>query len=292
MSRLKQLIKNFRYISKKDLRNGRLLDFSAEDLLLNTLYYVPNSSVVRPKVMDKQQTVDLLCKTKKSLARFGDGEIQIISGRGIPFQEYDENLANRMREVLLNNNDDLIVGINHWYFYPKYDPKDNQLNRKFTLVTMPAVRKKLIEYIDFSKTYGDASFTGLRAEHNETNDAFFNDIRTIWDNNQVVLVGCAEAHKKMHYDIFDNASKEIWIHVPNKNAFRKYDEVLEQLKQFPKNSIIILMAGPTSKVLAYDLSKVGYRALDLGHIAKSYDLYMQKITVTNDVEKDFWKPDL
>lgn len=96
----------------------------------------------------------------------------------------------------------------------------------------------------------------------------------------------------MQYDLFDNASKENWIYVPNINAFSEYDTILRNVKKYSKDTIVILMAGPTSKVLAYDLSKAGYRALDLGHVAKSYDYYMRNVEFTSDIEKDFWKPDL
>ena len=128
MSRIQKLFKNLRYISKVDLRKNRLLELSAEELLVNMLYYVPNSSVPRPNVLDADQTIDMLCKTKKSLARFGDGEILIMGGKNIPFQQYDEKLAMRMRDILLNDNAKLMVGINHWYFYPKYDPSANDPN--------------------------------------------------------------------------------------------------------------------------------------------------------------------
>ena len=66
MARIVQLFKNLKYISKKDLRKNHLIEFSAEELLVNMLYYVPNSSVVRPNVLDGAQTIDVLCKTKKS----------------------------------------------------------------------------------------------------------------------------------------------------------------------------------------------------------------------------------
>ena len=291
MSRIMQLLKNLKYISKINLRKNQLVGMNAEDLLVNALYYVPNSSVLRPNVLDAVHTVDALCKTKKSLARFGDGEMLIINGENIPFQQYDERLAERLREILLNNNDKLMVGINYWYFYPVYDPCANDISRKFALFDMPQFRKDLMKHIDVSTNYCDAGFTGIRVEKNEQNDNIFRQIRTIWENSKVLVVGCREARVKMKFDLFDNAAQENWIYVPNKNAFNEYDKILTQIKKYPKDTIIILMAGPTSKVLAYDLTQIGYRALDLGHIAKSYDYYMCEVTITDDIERKFWEPD-
>ena len=64
------------------------------------------------------------------------------------------------------------------------------------------------------------------------------------------------------------------------------------LKKQNKNKIIILILGPTAKVLAYDLSKVGYQALDMGHIAKSYDWYIKQLRADDmDSAINFFNPD-
>lgn len=292
MSRIIQLFKNLKYISKINLRKKRLVEFDAEDFVTSILYYIPNSSVLRPNVLDENHTVDLLCKTKKSLARFGDGEISIINGNDIPFQQYDKILANRMREILLNHNNKMLIGINHHYFYPTYNPMANNVRRDFALFVMPWARKTLITCLDLTTDYCDAGFTGIRQEKNTKNDNIFKKMRTIWNKREVVLVGCRQAQEKNQYDLFDNAEKANWIYVPNKNAFSEYDNILAKIKTYSKNAIIILMAGPTGKVLAYDLAQLGYRALDLGHMSKSYDYYMRNVVFTEEAEKDFWKPDL
>lgn len=277
-----------------DLRKNHLLDLSAPELLENILYYIPNSSITRPNIIDGEHTIDMLCKTNKSIARFGDGEIFIINGISIPFQRYDEKLAKRLKEILLNKNKDLMVGIDNWYFFPKYNFLANELTSNFALFSMPKARKSLMQYLDLSSNYCDSGFTGAlkNGGGNKQNEILFQKMRTIWDKQQIVLVGCREAHQKMQYDVFDNASKENWIYIPNINAFDEYDSILTKIKRYPAKTLVILMAGPTAKVLADDLSRIGYRALDLGHIAKSYDYYMRNIIFTADIEEEFWKPDL
>lgn len=46
-----------------------------------------------------------------------------------------------------------------------------------------------------------------------------------------------------------------------------------EAKKIDKNRIICIILGPTATVLAYDLAKEGYQALDLGHIVKAYNFY-------------------
>ena len=56
-------------------------------------------------VMSIDETLDELLKTEKSLVRFGDGEFNLINGNSIAYQEYQEDLAQEMREILLHADD-------------------------------------------------------------------------------------------------------------------------------------------------------------------------------------------
>ena len=51
------------------------------------------------------------------------------------------------------------------------------------------------------------------------------------------------------------------------------------------------MAGPTAKTLVYDLTFIGYRALDLGHLMKAYDFYKKNIPLTSRNVLNFYMPD-
>ncbi|MCG8708354.1 DUF1792 domain-containing protein [Brenneria sp. 4F2] len=56
--------------------------------------------------------------------------------------------------------------------------------------------------------------------------------------------------------------------------------------------VVIIILGPTAKILSYDLGCFGYQALDLGHIAKSYDWYKkQKKIHSLDNAFNFFDPD-
>ena len=75
------------------------------------------------------------------------------------------------------------------------------------------------------------------------------------------------------------------------NAFAEYDKILNQAKKIDKSKLVIIILGPTATVLAYDLAKQGYEAIDFGHIAKDYDFYRKKIDHTDQEFEDFFKPD-
>lgn len=286
--RIRTLRKNIRTLSKKRL-NLDELDYSK--IIENILYYIPNSNITRPKIYNAQETIDFLLNSEKSLARFGDGEIVLINGGNIGYQKYDPILAQKLKEILKNNQENLMVGINHWYYYPKYDINSDSVTKNFSLYNAPILRNKLNDLINYSKEYCDAGFTGNAVYDNERK-IFFENIKKLWESKSVVLVHCKEAYEKLKFNIFDNAKEQINVFVPNIDSFSVYGEVLNKLLNFEKNYLIILMCGPLGKVLASDLAKANLRALDLGHIAKSYDFAMRGIENTSETTKDFYAPDV
>lgn len=94
-------------------------------------------------------------------------------------------------------------------------------------------------------------------------------------------MGCKEAFDSYKFDIFDTAKELKYEFVPNKHCFSEYDEILARLKSYDKDFIHILMCGPTAKVLVVDLTDMGFRALDLGHLAKDYDWYYKGVDIYN-----------
>ena len=45
-----------------------------------------------------------------------------------------------------------------------------------------------------------------------------------------------------------------------------------------KKCLVLYALGPTATVLAYDLSHLGYQAIDFGHIDIQYELFLRNAT--------------
>lgn len=91
----------------------------------------------------------------------------------------------------------------------------------------------------------------------------------------------------MGNNLYDNVESLRRIVCPAIDAFNKYDEILDIVKthaQKDSNSLILCLLGPTATVLAYDLFKEGYRALDLGHIDIEYEWYLHGTDWKSPVE--------
>lgn len=103
---------------------------------------------------------------------------------------------------------------------------------------------------------------------------------------------CGETvFNNIDYNIFDNSKSIEYIYAPSKNAFDKYEEILEKSMKHSKDKLFIIILGPTANILAYDLAVKGYRALDFGHIAKDYDAYIKKIERNTKNIYKFFEPD-
>lgn len=287
MGKIRNLYKNIKYLLRNRLEKQDFLRLSYEDVLENCLYYMPNTDVPRPDMYDVSETLKLLVDTDLSIARYGDGELMIIEGKNIPFQEYDKNLAQRLEDILRNTNDNLLVGIPYVYFYAKYDALLNDSEKSYRWYSIPKLRRNLLSYIDLSTKYCSAEISTLISG----SDELYKSFRRIWQDKKIAVVTCKSVWDGVKYNIFDNAKEIQNIWVSNKHAWAENDRVLSEVQKLSKDTLVILMCGPAATVWADDLSKLGYRALDIGHVLKGYDFYMKALPQTAENVNKFYAPD-
>lgn len=90
----------------------------SDELLIETiLYELPNSGVKRPKIKTTDETINELINSDKNIVRYGDGEIIVLDGGGIPFQKADMKLAQRLREILNSGDENILIAVDRRYYY-------------------------------------------------------------------------------------------------------------------------------------------------------------------------------
>ena len=99
-------------------------------------------------------------------------------------------------------------------------------------------------------------------------------IKSIWNQRQVVIVEGDKTRTGYGNDLLDNVMSLQRIICPTQEAFNYYDKIFAEVKKVEKNKLILLVLGPTAKVLAYDLVKEGYQVVDIGQIDMDYEWYM------------------
>lgn len=197
------------------------------------------------------------------ISRYGDGEYLAAKGKNLGFQPGDSSLARRLSEILgANPPVRHIVAITPW--------RNLVLYKEAWLAIRDFVFGEILPLLDRNRLYGDA---GLTYHINQYN---LGDFKSIWNDKKVVFVVGRGGNFSKESKLFDNIAAEDFIYIPSRDAWGEYDKILAQCKKFGKDWIFYIAAGPTATVLAYDLAKLGYQALDLGHLTNSFKVYSGK----------------
>lgn len=280
------LIKNLRYLMRFDLKKM----YKDLDYAINAFDYMKYeikediNNILVPQVLSKKETVDYIIKNRASIARYGDGEVRIMRGEDSAAQKYNPLLAKKLVEILCSDNNKIKIGI---CSLPGHSlAKANSAGKIFVRKFWGAHIDWFFKQLKFDKQYLNAEFTILPGSQEE-----YNQIRQIWQERDIVVVSGDRVFKHIQYNIFDNAKTVEYIKAPTVNAFNKYNQILNQVKRTSKEKLIVILLGPTATVMAYDLANIGYQALDLGHIVKSYDAYKKGIPLTPSYMKKFFQKD-
>ncbi|MBD5473717.1 MAG: DUF1792 domain-containing protein [Lachnospiraceae bacterium] len=217
-----------------------------------------------PQIMSIEDTINEIVENKKSIARFGDGEFGIMYGeQRWRFQKNDEKLAHRLKEVVQSEEKDILIGLND--FYGDLSTAKPERADGLRSYLTPEVRKQHYALLSKSKLYANAVLS-----RNVTWEMVKNQKR-IWDKRDCIFIEGYQTRMGIGNDLFDNAASIKRILCPAESAFDRYDEILDEALKQPKDKLMLIALGPTASVLAYDLAKAGYQAIDIGHADVSYE---------------------
>ena len=235
-----------------------------------------------PKIKTIEETLDKIINDKCSIARFGDGEFSCMNQSRIAFHDPSEALAKKLKEVLLSDIPNLLIGLPDCFgSLDCYVPYTKKFWRKY----MSKKRQLTYSHLDMNRTYYNAFFNRYYLNYNKTDEyylrccTYVKKLKEIWKNRDVVLFEGQEARLGVGNDIL-NGAKSISriIFCPVKNAFNRYDEILSSFDGVSSDALILAALGPTATVLAHDLCRKGYQAIDFGHISEEYECFLRKET--------------
>ena len=240
----------------------------------------------KPSVMSDTQTLNYVLDNECSVARFGDGEFDLMCGIGIKFQKADKTLKRRLNQIAKfcrkNYNDGCLICLPNVFSQKK--------NREVFVKTSYGWWKRFLTftkglwYKKFSSKsfiYGDTNISRFYMEVNDKKRTYeyVNQLKKIWDEKNIVFVEGIKSRLGEGNDLFDNAASVKRILCPSANAFEKYDTILSRVMALTtKTDLIICALGPTATVLCYDLYLNGRRAIDLGHIDVEYEWFRMGAT--------------
>ena len=239
-----------------------------------------------PKILSIPDTLDMVARERLSVSRFGDGEIKLVAGKGISFQTFDAVLQTKLAEVLSSDDDGFLVCLPDVFDDRRYLIDSASQHWKNHLAQF---RRIWYARLRQNKTYGNAFLSRcyymLRDKTNSGD--YFRAMRRIWDGQDILLVEGEKSRLGVGNDLFGNAKSVQRILGPVRNAWTRYDALLDAAKRYGKDKLILLALGPTASVMAYALFKAGYRAVDLGHADIEYEWFLSGATTRVPVKDKF-----
>lgn len=240
-----------------------------------------------PQVASISETIHKIIEDHCSVSRFGDGEVLLTSpDKSIRFQKGDQLLAKRLTEVIKSDNEGHIICISdafqdlyrynrksrrfwrtHFFIYGSWWDRLLTPGRKYynTFVTRP--------YMDFTLK--------------ENSGQWFNDMKNIWKNRDVVFIEGEKSRLGIGNDLFNNARSIRRILGPAQDAFDRIEELKNEACKLEKDVLFLIALGPTATILAYDLYKAGYQAIDVGHVDVEYEWWRMKANKKIKLEQKY-----
>lgn len=223
------------------------------------------------KIMNSTESVRYIIEHKCSLSRFGDGEFDSIQGLGGEYQHPSPRLSAMLLECLQSNLPNHKVAIpnhlNHYVGKPKQGFWTNYVVGHY---------KYFMQWLSFDKVYLDTQLTRFYYEQKDKSKCAEHIalIKQIWDDRDIVIIEGSQTCSGVGNDLYGNTKSIQRILGPKLSGFSKYDEIHDYvIKNISKDKLILLCFGITATVLAYELSKLGYQAIDLGHLDIEYEWF-------------------
>jgi len=240
-------------------------------------------------ILNVEESLKYIEEHAISFYRYGDGEIAIMMGESIPFQQADGQLAKRL--VLLLDVDDpgIKPAIPYYYFYPEKGLIDFVEGFAYA---MKKQRKFLLQNCNRNIIYLDTSISQIYQSYEVYNfEKYFERVKRLFCGRKVAVVCGKGIFRNIQYNLLEQCHLITYIEAPSKNAYAEYDCILAKILELPKDTLICIVLGPTAKPLAYDLYRQGYQAWDIGHFIKDYDAYCRKNARDADSIAGFYRPD-
>ncbi len=249
-----------------------------------------------PRFRSDEETIRLITQEGMSLGRFGDGEFAIAFD--IPrqkFQRPDPGLRDRIRQVLTQtDNPALLIGIaDHYGGLERFNA---QAARGIRMYLTDETRAQHMSLLSPDRVYSDTYMTRPYVIHR---DVFtdgprgrFESLKKIWEGRRVIIVEGAQTRLGVGNDLLGGAAGVRRILAPATDSFDRYEDILAVCEECREMAEMFLLAiGPSSGVLAYDLSRRGIQAVDVGHVDLEYEWFLAgkgtRVEVPNKYNNEF-----
>lgn len=252
-----------------------------KDFIASSFYFIRYRKL---KVFTDSQTIDYILQNKCSIARYGDGEISIMRGCDIRFQNADKELATKL--INAKSNEKCLLCIPAIFDKHSFNSKKIVKNEFRFWFIYKILRGGLWrKYFNKNSVIGDAFISRFYMRYdNKSNVAeYVKKLQLLWQDRSIIMVEGSESRLGVGNDLLEGAKSIKRILCPSTNAYSKYNEIKASIEEIAKpNDLVIIALGPAATILAYELSEK-FQCLDLGHVDIEYEWFLmgakQKVSI-------------
>lgn len=95
--------------------------------------------------------------------------------------------------------------------------------------------------------------------------------KSVWNERKIVFVTGEGSRFNFKHILFDNIAESEVVLSSATHAIRDIPRLLGELSKKDKDVLFLISLGPAATILAYELTLLGYQAIDIGHITSCYD---------------------
>lgn len=205
------------------------------------------------------ETLEAVRKDRLSFARFGDGELQLMTrvSYNLRFQRNSAALQDSLENVLNSPVDGLLLGMPsifndmHW--------------RSVWADIWPSVRP----FFTGDSLYGN-SHVGRPVffQHHGVEGA--KAWSSLWENRTALVVTGKGSRFELVPALFGKLKSVETLYSMPSDAFVDLERVFNEAVRSTAD-VILISLGPTGTLLAHKLAQEGRQALDIGHLSSSYE---------------------
>lgn len=274
-------IKKIALLEKEVERYRLSLENMPWELANDIEYYRSKLPIIHSSDVLLKKVIEEKC----SLCRFGDGELEIMRGKERPwFQTVNAQLSDRLKDIFATDNPKIIIALADNFGCLECYKDDAAYGIREYL--SGGTRDELMKIIGTQREYYDAYVSRPYLMYKDKGQAevIFNLFKKVWDKRKLLLVEGKNSRVGVNNDLFTGAHRIRRIICPSKNAFDKYEEIFNVVKNnITKDELVLISLGPTATVLAYDLSMLGLQALDIGQLDNEYEWFKRGADVRKEI---------
>jgi hypothetical protein len=208
------------------------------------------------------ETLERVKSGRLSMARLGDGELALAldPSTAISFHHGSPELQAELRAILRGQEADesrllvCVPGITVAYY------------RAYWAKYWPALKPLL----DRTRTYGNTSVTRealFRLDPEAARRAW----RSVWDGRDVCFITGQGSRFQYDDELFGGLASRRTLYSLPRDAYSDVPRLIGEITaSVPRETMILIALGPAATILAARLARLGYWALDIGHLPNAY----------------------